>query len=305
MNQPASSHGIALSTTYLLAASLTIFSNLFFISSHGIVRHIGPELHPFEIAFFSNLFSALFYIPWFFKIGLTPLKTTKLPLHIVRACFNAGALITWYTALSLVPLADAVALGLIGPLFVTVGAMLFLGEKIRRRRWIALGVGIIGALVIIRPGFAVVSIGFIFVFLSAASSAGTKLFAKYLSRTDSAVTCSALVAILQTPISFCLALFVWRTPNLEQLAWLAGTGVFVAMAHLAMVQAFKYSEVSALEPLVFTRLIWAALIGFFVFSEFPGLWTWIGAAIIVSASTYIAHRESRLNKPGPSPSPLS
>lgn len=293
MNQPTSSSGHALSSTFLLAAGLTVLSNFFFTASHGIVRHIGPELHPFEIAFFSNLFSALFYVPWFMKVGLSPLKTTKLPFHIMRAFFNVGALIAWYTALSLVPLGDAVALALAGPLFVTIGAMLFLGEKIRMRRWLALGVGIFGVLVIIRPGFETVSVGLLIVILSAASSAGTKLFAKHLSKTDSAVSCSAYVAILQTPISFCFALFVWQVPSLEQLAWLAATGVLVAFAHLSMVQAFQYAEVSALEPFVFTRLIWAALIGFFIFNEFPGFWTWLGAAIIVTASTYIAHRESK------------
>jgi len=303
MNQSVPTLKLALSSAFLIAAGLTVSSNFFFTASHGMVRHIGTDLHPFEIAFFSNLFSALFYIPWFLKVGLSPLKTTKIKVHFTRAFFNVAALITWYTALSLTPLADAVALGLAGPLFVTVGAMLFLGERIRTRRWLALGVGVFGALVIIRPGFEVVSVGLMFVLVSAIFSAGTKLLAKHLSQTDSAVTCSAYVAILQTPISFGFALFVWQTPDLEQLAWLAATGIFVAVAHLCMVQAFRNIDVSALEPFVFTRLIWAALIGFFVFSEIPGLWTWIGAAIIVSASTYIAHRESRLNKPGASHSP--
>ena len=297
MNQPAPSHGIALSSTFLTAAGLTIFSNFLFTASHGMVRHIGTGLHPFEIAFFSNLFSALFYVPWFLKVGLSPLKTTKIKFHFMRAFFNVTALITWYTALSLTPLADAVALALAGPLFVTVGAMLFLGERIRMRRWLALGVGVSGALVIIRPGFEAVSIGLMFVLVSAVFSAGTKLFAKHLSRTDSAVTCSAYVAILQTPISFGFALFVWQTPNFEQLAWLAAIGISVALAHICMVQAFRNIDVSALEPFVFTRLIWAALIGFLVFTEFPGFWTWIGAAIIVTASTYIARREAIANRP--------
>ncbi len=304
MNQPAPSQNIALSSTFLIAAGLTISSNFLFTASHGMVRIIGTDLHPFEIAFFSNFFSALFYVPWFLKVGLSPLKTTKIKVHFMRAFFNVAALITWYTALSLTPLADAVALALAGPLFVTVGAMLFLGERIRMRRWLALSVGVFGALVIIRPGFEAVSIGFLVVLLSVTCGAGTKLFAKHLSKTDSAVTCSAYVAILQTPISFCFAIFVWQSPNLEQLAWLAAIGISVALAHICMVQAFKNVDVSALEPFVFTRLIWAALIGFFIFSEIPGLWTWLGAAIIVSASTYIAHRESRWNKPAPSLSPL-
>ena len=282
----------ALPTGILLAVLLTVFSNFFFTASHGIIRHIGPSLHPFEVAFFSNLFSVLFYVPWFLKVGFSPLKTEKFRLHFTRSFFNAGALVCWYTALSIAPLGDAVALALTGPLFVTIGAFLFLSEVVRIRRWAALAVGVCGALIIIRPGLETVSVGFMFVLASALFGAGTKLFAKYLSRTDSAITCSAYVAILQTPITFVAAMFVWQTPNLEQLGWLAAVGVFVAIAHIMMVKAFSYTEVSALEPIVFLRLVFAATIGFLAFSEFPALWTWIGAAIIVASSSYIAHRES-------------
>jgi len=285
-----------MSSGILLAILLTVFSNLFFTASHGMVRHIGPVLHPFEVAFFSNLFSVAFYIPWFLRVGFTPLKTTKFPVHFTRAFFNAGALICWYTALSMTPLGDAVALALTGPLFVTIGAFLFLGEFIRARRWAALAVGVCGALIIIRPGFETISIGFLFVLASALFGAGTKLFAKYLSRTDSAITCSAYVAILQTPITFVLAMFVWKTPSLDQLAWLAAVGFSVALAHILMVKAFSYAEVSALEPLVFVRMVFAAAIGYLAFSEFPVFWTWVGAGIIVASSSYIAHRESKTAK---------
>jgi len=283
-------------SSFLLAAGLTVLSGLLFTSSHGIIRHlggVGGELHPFQIAFFSNLFSALFYLPFFLRNGFGILKTEQFPTHLTRAFFNAGALTAWYTALTLAPLADVVALGLAAPLFVTLGAFFFLGEVIRIRRWVAIAIGIIGALIIIRPGFEEVSIGLLFVIMSSMFGAGTKLFAKHLMQTDSAVTLSAYVAILQTPITFALAIFVWRIPTLEQLVWLAAIGVLVAMAQLAMVQAFKYVEVSAMEPFVFLRLVWAAVIGFIAFQELPGLWTWVGGAVIVAASTYITRREAQ------------
>jgi drug/metabolite transporter (DMT)-like permease len=280
------------SRPFLLAAGLTVFSNLVFISSHGMVRHVGTDLHPFQIAFFSNLFSAVFYIPVLLKSNFQILRTEKLKTHFVRACFNAAALTTWYAALALTLLADATALGLTGPLFVTIGAVLFLGEAIRGRRLTALVIGAIGALVIIRPGFEELSIGFILVLLSAAFAAGTKIMAKHLRNTDSAITCSAYVAILQTPITFVFAIFVWETPTLVQLAWMFGVGMCAAIAQLTMVQAYSYADVSALEPFVFTRLIWAASIGWLAFGEVPAFWTWVGAAIIVAASTYIAQREA-------------
>ena len=286
----------SVTSSYLFAAGLTLLSGLLFVSSHGIIRHIGGvggTLHPFEIAFFSNLFSALFYLPMFFRRGAHVLKTEKLPLHIVRSLFNVTAITAWYTALTLTPLADVIALGLAAPLFVTLGAFFFLGEIFRTRRWIAVLVGIAGALTIIRPGFENVSTGFLFAILSTVFAAGTKIFAKQLVKTDSAFTCSAYVAILQTPITFFLALFVWQFPTIEQLVWMAAVGILVAMAHLSMVQAYKYVEVSSMEPFVFVRLVWAAGIGYLAFQEFPGPWTWAGAAIIVAASSYIARREAK------------
>jgi drug/metabolite transporter (DMT)-like permease len=297
---PAGPYPGMTSRPFLLAAGLTVFSNLVFISSHGIVRHVGTDLHPFQIAFFSNLFSAVFFIPVLLKSNFRILKTDKFKTHLFRACFNAAALTSWYAALALTMLADATALGLTGPLFVTIGAVLFLGEAIRGRRLTALVVGAIGALVIIRPGFEQISVGFILVLLSAAFAAGTKIIAKHLRNTDSAITCSAYVAILQTPITFVFAIFVWKTPTMAQLAWMFGVGMCAAIAQLSMVQAYSYADVSALEPFVFTRLIWAASIGWLAFGEVPAFWTWVGAAIIVASSTYIAHREAQVQRTLPS-----
>jgi drug/metabolite transporter (DMT)-like permease len=277
----------------MLASVSAVGSSFLFTASHGVVRHLGSTMHPFQIAFFSTLFSALFFVPILLRYGPSLLRTTKIHLHLGRTLFNAGSLTGWYVALSMTPLADATALAFAGPLFATLGAAVFLGERMRARRWIALGVGLAGALIILRPGFQAISLGYLFVLLAAVGNAGGKLFAKHLTRWDSPLTCSALIAILQTPITLGLALFVWQTPSWIELGWLAVVGVFVAMAQIAMVQAFKLADVGAMEPLNFTRLIWAALIGYFVFTEIPGLWTWVGAAVIVAASTYIARRESK------------
>jgi drug/metabolite transporter (DMT)-like permease len=228
------------------------------------------------------------------RMGIGTLRTEKFRLHVVRSFINVASLSTWYVALALIPIADAAALGLSAPLFLTIGAALFLGERMKARRWAAIGIGVIGALIIIRPGFETLNIGFLFVIMSGVFSAGTKLFAKHLSKWDSAITCSAWVAILQTPLSFILALYFWTTPTWTQLGWLAVVGVLAALGHITMVRAITHVEVSSLEPFTYVRLLWAALIGYLVFSEFPGMWTWIGAAVIVGATSYIVRRESKL-----------
>lgn len=291
MNNPTPESAGPLRSAVLPAILISMVSAALFTGSHGIVRHIGGGIHPFEIAFFSNLFSFFFYIPWIIRNGPSVLKTEKFPLHLIRSVINAAALTIWYTALALTPLADATALALTAPLFVTLGAILFLGERVGSRRWFALGVGAIGALFIIRPGFEALSIGLILVLVSQLFSAGTKLFAKHLSQFDSPMVVGAYVAMLQTPITFVLALFVWTWPTPEQLAWLLGVGMLVALAHVTLVQALRQADASFLEPFVFVRVIYAALIGYIAFGEVSGIWTWVGALIIVGSTTYVARRE--------------
>ena len=105
-----------------------------------------------------------------------------------------------------------------------------------------------------------------------------------------------LFPIAQINVIFICSLFVWVTPSLEQLTWLATIGVLVAMAHISMVQAYKYADISAMEPFVYLRLIWAASIGLLAFGEFPSIWIWVGGVIIVGASSYITRREAKLDK---------
>ncbi len=171
--------------------ALIVVGSAFFATMHGGVRFVSAEVHPFEIAFFRNVFGFLVFTPMLARSGLRLLHTRRLGAHVGRGAINSCSMLAWFTALSLIPLADATALALTGPLFVTLGAMFFLGETVRARRWIALGVGAAGTLVIIRPGFEEVSLGALLVLFTAFSVSGSKLIAKSLARTDSTVTTSA------------------------------------------------------------------------------------------------------------------
>ncbi len=183
------------------SALFMILSVSLFTSSHGFVRGVGSSIHPFETAFFTSLFSFYFYIPWLMRAGFASLRTTRLPIHIIRAVFNAASICAWYIAISITPLADATALALTGPLFATLAAIIFLGERPRLRRWIALLIGLVGALVIVRPGFTTFSTGFIFVILSISCNSGSKMFAKQLLRWDAPASIGTWLALLQIPIT--------------------------------------------------------------------------------------------------------
>jgi drug/metabolite transporter (DMT)-like permease len=296
MNTSRAKSQAASNATFVGSAILIVLSISLFTGSHGFVRAIGKTIHPFEIAFFTSLFSFAFYLPWLLRTGFRPMRTSKIRIHFVRSFFNAGSITAWYIAIAIIPLADATALALISPLFTTLAAVIFLGERARLRRWIAIGIGIFGALIIIRPGFQSISIGFLYVILSISLMAGSRVFAKQLTKSDRPAAIGAWVALLQIPITFCLAVYFWRWPDLTQMSMLFVVGLMAGGAHFTMAMAYNRTDVSALEPFNFIRLIIAASIGYFIFSELPDIWTWVGGAIIIASTTYIARREALLNR---------
>jgi drug/metabolite transporter (DMT)-like permease len=280
--------------TPVVAFLMVVLAAAIFAAMHNAIRFVtvSEGVHPFEVAFVRNLFAVSLFAPWLLKNGIGALRTKRLGLHFGRATLNSIAMLAWFTALSLIPVADATALSLMGPVFVALLAIVFLGERVGPRRWLGIGLAVVGGLIIIRPGFAEVGLGPLLILTSAIVVSGSKLIAKVLSGTESAPTIVALLTILMTPILMVPALFVWQTPTLPQLGLMAVIGFLGTIGHLLFVQAYKMADISLVEPAIFTRMIWAALIGLVLFSEFPDLWTWIGGAVIVIGTTYIARREA-------------
>ncbi len=268
-----------------------------------IVRHVSAELHPFQIAFFRNLFGMAFMLPWIIRTGWEGLRTERFGLHLFRALIGLGAMLCFFSAISLIPVAEVTALTFTAPLFATVGAALVLGEKVRLRRWTATAVGFIGALVILRPGAAMVTPAALVALTSAAFMAVAILTVKTLSRTENPNAIVLYMGLLLTPLSFVAAVFVWTPPMLETWPWLVAMGLAATLGQLMMTRAFAAAEASAVLPFDFARLVFVAILGFLLFGERPDLWTWIGAAVIIAATGYIAHREARLGKETPPPAP--
>ena len=293
MTIPPAARRLVPASHAIRAVLLMAVASAFLASMHGMVRFLSTDLHPFEIAFFRNLFGFLFFLPWLLRQGIVLLSTRRFGTHVLRATLNSASMLAWFMALSLIPLADATALSLTGPLYVMLGAMIFLGESVGRGRWFALFFGAAGALVIIRPGFQTVEFGVILAVLAPSAAAVAKLFAKSLTRTESPVTVAAYLALLMTPMTLIPALFVWQTPGWGELAALAVVGAFGSIGHLSFVKAYAIADISLVEPAVFTRMVWAALIGYLAFAEAPDNWTWAGAAMIVGAICYVAAREHR------------
>ena len=266
-------------------------STLCFSAMHGVARYLSDQLHPFEIAFFRNLFGIVVIVPWFLKLGLAPLRTRRLQLHLLRAGLNIFAMLAFFMALSLTPLARVQALAFTAPLFATLIAIFVLGERVGPRRWAALVVGFSGAMLVIRPGFAGLDSGSLLVLASAAIWAVTMIVIKNLARTESSVTITVYMLLFMTPLSLPPALLYWQWPTAEQLVWLAFAALAGTLGQMSMAQAFRLADATAVMPLDFLKLIWGALLGYWFFAEIPDLWTWLGGVLIFAGATYIFYRE--------------
>ena len=280
------------------AVVLILFSTLCFTSMHTVIRYASTEgqIHPFEVAFFRNFFGLLAVLPFALRGRAAALRTKRLKLHALRGTMQVFAMLMFFYALSITPLAKISAVSFTAPLFATLGAIIFLGEKVRARRIIALVLGFTGAMIIVRPGVIELDFGPTLVMTSSAIWASAILIIKSLARTESSLTITVYMSLVMVPLAVLPAALVWQWPTGEQYLWLAAIGFFGGFGQFAMTEALKVGETHVITPMDFTRLIWISVIAYLAFAEVPGLYTWIGGAIIFSATAFIAWRERAVAK---------
>lgn len=277
-----------------LAVLLMLASTVLLASMHGMVRAVSADLHPFVIVFFRNVFGLIAVLPLLARHGLSSLSTQKPGLHALRAGIGMLAMLSWFYALSKVPITHATALSFSTTIFATLAAWLFLKETLRIRRWLAIITGMLGVLVVLQPSAEHFNLWSLLP-LGAALVWGTSVtIVKKLTATDSTLTIVAWMSITLTVLSLVPALFYWQTPNTEQLLWLAAIGALATAGHLLMTRSLKLADVSIVMSIDFSRLVWTSIIGIAFFAETPGINTVIGAVIIFLAGWYIIFRESRI-----------
>ena len=270
----------------------------------AIARHLATDMHPYLIMFFRLVTAQLCMLPWLISNGIDVLRTERLGLYAIRALFTCGAMLTWFYAITLVPIADITALSFIAPIFATVGAALILRETVRLRRWTATGIGFLGAMIILRPGLVELSSGHWAALASAAFGSVTVLIIKSLSRTENPTKVVFYVGLFLIPVSSILAWTVWETPSRDMWIWIALIGPVATFAHVTLVKAMSLADASAILPFDFARLPFAALLGWLAFGEVSDMWTWIGAAVIFTSGVYIGRREAQLGRqPSATPHP--
>lgn len=276
------------------AALLMLASTGLFACMAVVIRLASEALHTFEIAFFRNFFGMLAAAPLLLRHGPGLLRTTQLPRYVVRCVVGVASMFAGFWAIGHLPLAHAISLTYSAPLFVTIAAVFWLGEQVRARRWTAVIVGFIGVLVIVRPGTDGFSAGSLVAVLAAILSGIVAIQIKQLSRTEPADRIVIWTTILWVPMSLLPALWVWEWPQGITWLWVVAAGCLGTGGHMLWTRALKLGEVSALQPISFMQLPLVAIAGWLLFGESLDRWTVVGAAIILGANAYIAHRESML-----------
>lgn len=253
----------------------------------------AQHLNPYVMAFLRYFFGSLFLLPVIWRLGFQrALHTRRMPLHVFRGALHAGGMMLWFVGLPLTTLASITALGFTGPIFVTIGAALFLGEDVRLRRWIAVAVGFAGAMIIIRPGIGDLGIGAIVILISTPIFSASNLISKALARTDSAATIVIWQNITIVLFAAPVALWFWQTPSWTDVLWFIAAGLCGTLGHICQQNGYQLADITLLQPIGFLSLLWNALLGFFLFSQQPDVWTFVGAAVIFSSAMYISHREA-------------
>jgi drug/metabolite transporter (DMT)-like permease len=281
-------------TTPILAALLMIGAMICFSTMSAFIKLAAEQLHSLEVVFFRNFLAFLMMVPWLILQGPGVMKTRRIGLYTARSLFNIVGMAAGFTAITLIPLAEATALSFTAPLFATIGAALVLGEVVRARRITALAIGFAGMLIVLRPGMEAVSTGALLALLNSVTIAITIIIVKKLTDTERPETIVTYMALLQSPMALIPALYFWIWPDPITWLWLIGLAGAGTAGHLMYTKAIQLAEITQIQPLDFIRLPLIAVIGYFIFDELPTIWTWIGGAVIFASTAYVTHREAQL-----------
>lgn len=271
-------------------------TGLCFVAVTGIVHHLGTGLPAVQAAFIRFLFGIVFVAPTLIPVLRMGIPRPTWRLALGRGALHLLAVTLWFHAMARVPVAEVTAIGYLNPIVVTLGAALFLGERLAMRRIVAIGVALLGALIVLRPGFREITPGHL-AQLGAATSFGLSyLLAKRLTSLLPASVVVGLLSLIVTAGLAPFALAVWVPPTPQQVAWLGVVAIFATLGHYTMTRAFAAAPMAVTQPVTFLQLVWASILGATVFDEAIDPMVILGGAMIIGAISYITWRESRIRR---------
>ncbi len=288
VEQTADRHNPAAGILWMFSATL------FFSISLTLVKHLQDiGLNAFQAVLFRQVLGTLIFLPaFFFGSALGQFKTQVPIQHATRSIFGFMGMCSGYYALTFINVADAVALQFTLPLFVIFCAFWLLKEKIYTHRIVATLSGFVGVLIIVRPGFSEINWGVFLAIASAATHAVSDTYARYLARYDKVKVIMFYNFLLTIPVAIIPAIIFWQPISLNYLVPCILFGFAGIAAQFCLTRSLSMADASFVSPILFLRLPLVAIIGYLAFNQIPSIWTWIGAAVIILATSWMARKET-------------
>ncbi len=267
-----------------------------FVAVTGIVKYVGDGLPAAESAFLRYLLGLVFLVPMIGPIRAARLTPRALKIFGFRGVVHTLAVTLWFFAMTRISIAEVTAMGYMAPIYITLGAALFLGEKLAFRRMLAVFVALIGALVILRPGFRELNSGHFAMMFTAVLFASSYLSAKKMADEVSAAVVVGMLSITVTIGLAPLAWMVWVPPTWAQIGWMFLVACFATAGHYSMTLAFRAAPMTVTQPVTFLQLIWATLLGWLAFDEGIDNFVILGGTIIMASVVFITFREAMIRQ---------
>ena len=250
----------------------------------------------FTVGFLRFFFGLLLITPIIIQSSFKIYNTINFKLHILRCIINVPMMIFGFAALTYIPLEQIKAIGFLSPILVVILSVIFLGERIYLIRTFSLILGFIGTLIILRPGFIEINIGVYMVLGSALLWSCVIIITKFMSKNDSAMTILTFQYTFVTLFTLPLAIIYWNNPSFISLIYTLLAAIVGTVLHLCINNAYKLSDLSIIQPVWFTQLVFASFLGFIIFGSLPDFFTWIGAILVFISVLIITYRENYLKK---------
>ena len=273
------------------AILLTVSGSFFAVLMESLIRSAQYDSNVYTIGFLRFFFGLIIIFPYLIKKKFIPYKTKNFKFYFIRGLFNLPMMILGFGALVYVPFEQFKALHFLSPIIVVLLSFIIFREKIYMYRILALVIGFIGMLIIVRPGIVDFNIGTIMILISLTFWSLIIIVSKFVSKDDSPITMVTYQYTLMTFFALPLAIYFWQMPSLQSLIFVFIGDISGTIIHLSLALSYKYAELSVTQPVWFSGLIFGSAFGFFVFNETPDVWTWIGGIVVFSSVLLITYNE--------------
>jgi len=287
--------------TPAIAIGWMLLTGLMFVAVTGIVRYVGSDVPAAEAAFIRYVIGLGLILPFMWRHIIGGMERRILATYTLRGFCHALGVILWFYAMARIPIAEVTAIGYTSPIYITIGAALFLGESLAMRRILAVCAAFLGAMIILRPGLQEISAGQVAQLVSAPLFAVSYLVAKGLSMRESPFVVVGMLSVFVTIGIAPFAYAVWIPPSLEDVLWLGLVAVFATLGHFTMTKALKAAPLMVTQPVTFLQLVWASLLGAFAFGEAVDFYVLLGGGVIIASVSFISYREWRVSRRAATP----